>query len=157
MAVEDQSFPDNITDLAKDLRPNLRGIALLNGASAYMQAEKQTEAAALYTQLADDKSIPDDLRSLGTLMSVRLSNDTISTDDKLAKLTALSKQKNDVWQPYGLLEKALILANEQQDTPAALAALNDLLQIENLPPSLQANAENLHHLYSIDVMKMEQK
>lgn len=155
MAVEAQNFPDNIAAIAPDLRPNLRGIALLNGASAYIQNEKPKKAAELYEQLSNDSKVPNDLRALGTLMSVRLADDSMSTDDKLGALNTLISEKSNVWQPYAMLEKALILANEKQDAPAALATLNNILQMDNLPPSLEQNAENLHHLYTIDVTKAQ--
>lgn len=155
MAIEAPDFPDNIAELAKNLRPDLRGIALLNGASAYMQAGENDKAAALYTQLSEDKKVKDELRSLGTLMSVRLTSDTTAADDKINRLQPLVGDKGDIWQAHAMLETALILANEKQDKPAALATLNNLLQLENLSPSLEQNAENLHHLYTIDVTKGE--
>lgn len=51
LLTESKDFPDNIKDAKLDLRPGLRGIALVNGAQAYLSQKKDAEALALYTGL----------------------------------------------------------------------------------------------------------
>jgi len=148
IASEAEDYPANISRITEGLRGDIRGVAMLNGASVYMQQDKPAEAAALYAELATDKNVPEDLRALGILMDVRLSGADMQAETKLEKLSAINAK--NVWHPYALLERALIQANETGDVAGAIAALEKLAAIEGLPDSLRGNAENLLHIYKID-------
>jgi hypothetical protein len=147
--LEDKNFPDNIKPEALHMRAPLRGMALINGAGAYMQAGKTAEAAKLYEQAANDKSIPREIRALALLMQARLlSADTKSQADLEEILKPVLKDKKSPWQSYALMEAAAYAANRKADFPGARAYLKQILDKEDAAPSLRAKAEALDRIYA---------
>lgn len=145
----DASFPDNIKDSGPDLRPGLRGVALLTGAGALMDAGKSEEAFALYGRAAKDTAIPDDLRHLAVLMMVR--NDAIKegavTADLLAQLKPVWNSSSP-WRWHARLEAAALLADRDHDYAAARKHLQVIAKGEGLPDTLYAKAKALDHVYA---------
>ena len=155
--LDETGFPQNIVDKDLDLRPGLRGVALLTGAGALMDDGKTDEALALYNRAAADKSIPDDLRHLAVLMSVRLQSDKedANINDLLKNLEDVASSKNSPWRFQAYLESAALYANKNQDYAKARVQLNQIQEAKNLPDTLYAKARALDHVYAILQQKAE--
>jgi len=153
---ESPDYPTNILETQNlDFRSGLRGITLLQAAGNFLDQDKTEEALTLYKRAGQDKDLPDDLRHLGILMSVRLLTDNEDADGKalLEQLSPLVSDTKSPWVHHARLEAAVINAHKLGDYNAAIAHLNAVMDTPNLPESLSARAGALAHLYSLKQKK----
>ncbi|MCE7887007.1 MAG: hypothetical protein DYH13_05825 [Alphaproteobacteria bacterium PRO2] len=147
LLTESKDFPDNIKDAKLDLRPGLRGIALVNGAQTYLSQKKDAEALALYTRAADDNSIPGEIRGLAILMQARLSKNP--DDEKMTKnLDSVARDNNSPWQYHARLEAAA-LAAQKEDYKLARDYLAGVMDQKKVPGPLYQKAMALDHVYAL--------
>lgn len=150
-ALDSQKPADGLLAISDDLRPGLRGIALLNAGRALLADGKRDEAIKAYQQAAEDRMIPSDLRDLAVLMDVQLSPQTAENKDALLKkLEGVYSDSKSPWQYHARLEAASILAHTGNDYTAALEQLKIISDAENLPPSLKAKALALTQVYALE-------
>jgi hypothetical protein len=151
LLTESKDFPDNIKDAKLDLRPGLRGIALVNGAQAYLSQKKDAEALALYTRAADDNSIPDEIRGLAVLMQARLSEN--SNNEKVVKnLESIALDNGSPWQYHARLEAAALAASKE-DYKLARDYLAGVMDQKKVPAPLYQKAMALDHVYALREQK----
>ncbi len=146
--MEDKTFPDNIKDENLDVRPGLRGIALINGAQAFLAKGKNDEALGLYAKAAEDNAIPHELQDLAILMQVRLAKDAAGDGKLLKKLSSIAKNKNSPWRYHAQIEAAS-LAAAKQDYKTARQYLNGVRDQKTAPETLVKKAEALDHIYAL--------
>lgn len=146
-----------LQQIAPELSHGPRAIALMTAAGTLMSQNKQAEARALYTQVADDKKLPAIYRDLATLTVVRLSlsADAKAADAKAADAAGLLAQlqplwdKKSAWSAQARVEAALIQAHLQNDYAAARETLAIVLaDAANLPPSVVTRARALDQVFS---------
>lgn len=144
---EAKDFPDNLKDAKLDLRPGLRGIALVNGAQAYLAKKKDADALALYSRAADDGAIPDEIRGLAVLMQARLSENL--DDEKIAKnLDSVARDGGSPWQYHARLEAAAFAA-AKEDYKTARDYLAGAMDQKKVPDTIYKKAMALDHVYSL--------
>ncbi len=156
-ALESEDMPAALTQAGENVRPGLRGIALLTAAGALISEEKPGEALALYEKAANDSAIPAELRDLAILMSVRLGtaqegaqeNKKEKQAEFLSKLQSVSSNTKSPWRFHAHLESAVILAHFSQDYKAAQAQLDIILAEQQLPETLSNKASALQHIYAL--------
>lgn len=142
---------EGLIKASEDLRPGLRGIALLNAGSAYLKDDKKEEALKAYSQAAEDKSIPADLRDLAVLMEVNLTAATAENkNDLLEKLKSVSGNEKSPWRYHAHLLSASIFAHTAQDYKAAQEELKTIIAAEEIVPSLKAKAQALSQVYALE-------
>ncbi len=149
-------YPDNITAAALGgMRPALRGIALLGAAGKQAGKKKPAEALKLYEAAAADTKIPQDLRDLATLMSVRILSDDKAADGPklIARLEPLWMNPKGAWAGHARLEAAVVTASAMKDPAAARAYLNDVQDMTGQPETLYAKARALDHIYALRAEK----
>lgn len=153
-----EDYPANVIDAELNIRPSLRGIALLSAAGTFMEQDKPEEAAKLYARLAADKKIPNDFNHLGIIMDARLKLDS-DTPDLPAILASLSPVINgkSPWKPHAQIDAAIINAQFPDGNAQALALLNAVSDTPNLPQSIYERAEKLHHVFSQNQASTEAK
>ncbi len=145
---ESKAFPDNIKDSKLDLRPGLRGIALINGAQAYLDQKKENDALALYNKAAEDTAIPGEIRGLAILMQARLDKNAGSMEKVLKNLNALTKDSGNPWQDHARIEAAAMAA-EKEDYPKARVYLAGIMDEKKAPDILYKKAVALDHVYAL--------
>ncbi len=151
-ALEKDNAAQILNEVASDLRPNLRGIALLSAGGAFIEDNNTEEALKAYTQASQDTSIPAELRDLATIMSIQLANKNPqeeSTRASLSKLKAIWSNDKSPWALQARLQTALILAHQSNDYEGAIAQLNVITETQNVPNSMRAKAGALKHVYSL--------
>ena len=152
LLTEAKDFPDNLKDAKLDLRPGLRGIALVNGAQTYLGKNKDAEALALYARAADDKAIPDEIRGLAVMMQARLAENAAS-DEKIAKnLESIALDNGSPWQYHARLEAAALAASKE-DYKLARDYLAGLMDQKKVPSPLYQKAMALDHVYALREQK----
>lgn len=148
-AFESPSFPAGIEETAAELRPSLRGIALLSAAQSYLDKENESGALDIYKLIIGDNDIAAEFRDLAVLMQVRLDS-TLSSDDKITLLSPIQNNKQSPWHHHANLESALIQAHDNQDYAAARLQLDAIIKANPPAPlTLAGKAKSLDHLYSI--------
>ncbi len=154
--LEDSNFPDNVKEAPLEMRPSLRGMALVDAAGVLLAQKDKDGALALYTKAADDKSIPPDIRGMAVLMQAKLSPEA-GADEKLVKsLGKIAYEKRNPWRYHALLEIAGLEAGRGNFKTARehLAVLNDA---EDLPETLYRKAKALDHVYALKENKNSTK
>lgn len=146
--MEDTAFPENIRDAKLDMRADLQGITLLNAANAFMKQGKEEEALKLYTKVAEDSSIPSDIRGLGILMQVRLAPDAAANSNLVKQLETIWQDKNSPWQQSARIEAAG-LAAASGNLKQAREHLAAVLETQGLPESIYGKARALDHIYAL--------
>lgn len=160
--LEDATFPDNIKSAELDMRGGLKGIALLTAAGTFLENGKTEAALSLYTQAAGDKSIPDDLRQLAILTTVRLETsgrgtEETSNTDLQARLETVWKDTGSPWRYHAHLEAAALYAHQDQDFTKSKEHLRKILETKNLPDTLYAKAQALNHIYGLKQQEAEKQ
>ncbi|MEM7679382.1 MAG: hypothetical protein AAF182_00035 [Pseudomonadota bacterium] len=150
--VNDDAFPQNIEENALDMRPGLKGIALMTAASEFIGEGENEKAVALYQQALTNSDIPQDLRDLAALNIAKLGSDPAV--EKLALLSSVTANDNSPWRHQAILQSAVILAHDQNNYQSALSTLDGILKTPNLPNTMYTKAQSLIQVYT---MKMENK
>lgn len=146
---ESPDFPENVTADALDMRGGVRGLALMTAAGTFLKQERREQALGLYTQAANDKAVPDDIRQLAVLMRVRILSAQETDEDLIAALQPVIDDKNSPWTYHARLEAAALQAEKNQDYTKARALLAPVLDAQGLPESFTGKARALDHLYTL--------
>lgn len=149
---EAKDFPDNLKNAELDMRPGLRGIALINGAQVYMSKKKTADALALYTKAAEDKAIPGEIRGLAVLMQTRLDEKAADNAALMKNLDSVAKDGGSPWQYHARIEAAAFAA-ERKDYKAARDYLAGVMDQKKVPDSLYKKAMALDHVYALREQK----
>ena len=152
MLQDAENYPENLIEMETlDLRGGLRGLAYLGGANRFMQDEKPAQAKTLYQKAAIDSGIPEDLRSLATIMYARLIDQDNPEEKALAmeNLKPIAGNSSSTWSAHAHIEIALLLAHSEGNYTQAQAHLNAVLDQQGLPQTLYDRASKLHHLYAL--------
>ncbi len=147
--LEAPDYPANVLDAELDVRPALKGIALLNAASSLLAEDKKDEAQTLYERIAQDSAISKEERQLATLMQMRITSDQgKSLDPMITSLEAIWTDEWSPWRYHAGMELAALYA-EEMDFDKAQTYLNTLMDTPALPQSLRNRARALSHIYSL--------
>lgn len=152
-ALENTNPEAALQETAGDLRPGLRGIALLTAAGALVQQGKTEDALKVYERAAQDGSIPADLRDMAALTRIAMISAQTAPDEQQAKEFQKSLKKiwsNDSspWRFHARLQSATLLAGNGAYSEAA-ALLEPALEVKDIAPSLAAKIRALHHVYTL--------
>lgn len=159
-ALEGDDFAAKAPEIVKDLRPGLKAVALLNAAALKIKDGKTDEAAALFQNILDEGSTPDDLRGLAVIMKARLAK-AQDAPKNLPSLLELTQEKSSPWRFHAALDAALLKA-AAQDYEGARGLLGTILSAEGaqaaqLPPSLFERARALDHIYELKAPQNKEK
>lgn len=149
---EAKDFPDNIKEAKLDLRPGLRGIALINGAQTYLGRKKNEDALALYTKAAEDKAIPSEIRGLAVLMQARLDEKAADNAALMKNLDSVARDGGSPWQYHARIEAAAFAA-ERKDYKQARDYLAGVMDQKKVPDTLYKKAMALDHVYALREQK----
>ncbi|MGB4107889.1 MAG: hypothetical protein WBK55_08855 [Alphaproteobacteria bacterium] len=150
---EAKDFPDNIRNAEVDLRPGLRGIALINGAQVYLDRKKNEDALALYTKAAEDKAIPAEIRGLAVLMQARLDEKAADNAALMKNLDSVAHDGGSPWQYHARIEAAAFAA-ARKDYKQAREYLAGIMDQKEVPNTLYKKAMALDHVYALREQKM---
>lgn len=146
-------YPQNILVAENlDLRPGLRGIALISAAGKLIDLDRSEDAKALYGRAAADEKIPNDLRALAVLMQIRLSDDAQTPEEAekhLAQLASIWNDKKSPWAAHARIEAAIITAHALGNYAGAREHLNAVQDTPDLPETLYLRARALDHVYAL--------
>ncbi len=143
---QDAGFPANLENSEPDMRPALRGMAMVEAAGAYVKQGKNDEALVLYKKTAEDKSVPPELRHLALLMQARIAPD--ADQNLMQELGLLAYDRRSPWRYHALIEIAA-LAADKGDFKTARAHLAEVINAKALPETLYARARTLDHVYAL--------
>lgn len=147
-------YPQNIFDPAFEFDGNFRAIAVLGAAGTFIAQDNPEDAKILYGWLVEDTDIDVHFRHLAIVMHTRLAlnsddpENDLDTKLLLETLAPVLSPKSPYYA-QAQIEAAVIQANLAMDYTAAMTHLNAVLDSKNLPTSLYARAQNLHHVYSL--------
>lgn len=155
-ALDTKEPAEGLVKVADDLRPGLRGVALLNAGSSYIAQGKKEEAIKIYQKAAADKLIPSDLRELAALMEVNLTQASAENKDALlGKLSAIASDEKSPWRYHARLQAATILAHTAGDYAGAQAQLKPVIDATEIAPSIKAKAQALSQVYAIEAKQAD--
>jgi hypothetical protein len=150
--------PEPVTALqqtAEDLRPGLRGIALLTAAGMLMNDKKTDEALALYERAAAE-GLPAELEDMAVLarIAILIEKET-PAEEKAAQEKEFQKSLKKIWSSesspwrfHARLQSASLLAGSGEYRQAA-NLLEPVLEEKQMPASLNAKIKALHHVYAL--------
>lgn len=142
-----ENAAQELTKIAPELNPNLRGLALLNAAGKSLDDGDKEAALQLYKDIAADASINPLASFMAKHMMTNLDT-TLSVDEKIQTYAALIGEENNPWKYHAHLETALLLAHEKNDYKSARDHLNKILTVEKVAESLKKKAQSLSILYA---------
>lgn len=152
-AMESENPAAALQTAARDMRPGLRAIALLTAAGTLSGEGNTEEAIALYQRAAEDEAIPEDLRGIATLSYIALaSSGEISPEQRTQFQNDLKKiwsSGNNPWRFHARLQAAILHAGEDAYEQAAALLEPALEQGPQMPASLNAKINALHHVYAL--------
>ena len=145
--LEAPDYPINILDAEINVRPSLKGIALLSAASSFLSERQSKEAKILYDRVAKDSSVSKEQRQLAILMQARINSDQGEPlESVIGNLEIIWSDEKSPWRYHAGLELAALHA-EKSELDKALTYLNDLMDTPALPQSLYNKARALSHVY----------
>ena len=142
-----QNAAAELAEIAPDLNPNLRGLALLNAAGKALDNGDKETALTLYKDIASNTSINPLAVFMAKHMVANL-DPSLSVDEKIATYAALIEAENNPWKYHAHLETALLLAHEKNDYKSAREHLNKIVTVEKVAESLKKKAQSLSILYA---------
>lgn len=142
MVLNDEAFPDVITDDLPAIRPNLEAIVKLKAGGDYIAFQDLDSARAAYESVPDNAAT--ELKTLSALLLSRLKGEKASSD---------VFDDDTPWHYYAHMDEALRLA-DQGKFKEARATLNIIREAKTLPPTLYQRAEALDMVFAV---KAEQK
>ena len=150
LASEQKDIASAMEKAAGDSRDGHKAIAFLNAAAKYADKKDFTKAATLYKELADDSSIPHDLRDLSSIFYVRAAllapGKAPALDSLIQRLLPIDGNDRSPFQKQAKLETALLYGNGMKDYTKALELLKGFGE-ETGEDSLNEKAAALTHLY----------
>lgn len=143
-ALESKDTSQAIEAFAQDTRAGHRVIAQLSQAALLLEDQKFDEAAAIYEGIARQKSSPDNLRDLASVLAVRFGKD----EGRIDYLKKLAKNPDAAFYWHANLESATFYAHERQDYTQALAHLSVFKDNDAIPAGIKQQADALYAVYS---------
>ena len=128
-ALENPNFADIMQETAKDLRPNIRGIALLSAAAKHVSDGKIEQALPLYNLVKTENGISADMRDMASVLSVKATLETAEAPDTealKAELKSVWSKKNSPWKYHAHLEAALLLTEYESNYTKARSHLQEI-------------------------------
>ncbi|MCD8498265.1 MAG: hypothetical protein LRZ85_09500 [Alphaproteobacteria bacterium] len=119
-ALDENNFTEKAPEIAADLRPGLKTVALLTAAGKHLEEEKPEEALILFKQIAGDKSTPRDLAGFAVIMEARLNKNEGNKQDILAALENIYRSSASPWRFHAALEAAVLKASADNYAGAAM-------------------------------------
>ncbi|MCB9987801.1 MAG: tetratricopeptide repeat protein [Rhodospirillales bacterium] len=142
-----------LTDASKSLRAGHGALATLTAAGILMQDGKNEEALVQLENTANNKKLDAQWRDLANVLMVRLSwgiqTEATDTDALLARLSPITSNNKNIWQPEALLQSALIEAHDRENYTQARAYLTQIIENNEAPAALKTKATMLDHVYEV--------
>ena len=152
-AMTDADQPQALINAAAELKGGPQAIALLNAAGDYIRDGKKAEALALYTQLADAGSAPNDYRVLARVLGARIAfdlrDDQTDINALYAPIAKISGNTKSPWALHAAMQAAIIKGEGMNDYKSALAYLGQVIQSDTAPISMKERARALDHVYAL--------
>lgn len=149
-ALEAEDTSAAIEAFAQNTRTGHKVIAQLNQAAMLLKDQKIDEAAAIYEEIARQKSSPDNLRDLASVLTVRFGKQ----ENRIDYLKKLASEPEAAFYWHANLESATFYAHEKQDYAKALEHLSVFQENDAIPAGIKQQADALYAVYS---QKAEQK
>jgi hypothetical protein len=143
-ALDSQNPETALQQAIKDTRAGHEALGLLTKAGFLLEEGKQQEAAAIYRQLAEDRSAPKDLRNLSRILYSQNSE-----ENTMEILQPLLVDEKSPWIWHARLQAAVITAHQQNDYNKAIEYLQPFDTVERIPLSLKQRAQALKHIYGL--------
>lgn len=149
-ALEAEDTSAAIEAFTQNTRTGHKVIAQLNQAAMLLKDQKIDEAAAIYEEIARQKSSPDNLRDLASVLTVRFGKQ----ENRIDYLKKLASEPEAAFYWHANLESATFYAHEKQDYAKALEHLSVFQENDAIPAGIKQQADALYAVYS---QKAEQK
>lgn len=129
-----------------------RAIALFIAAGEHLKISESDEALNLYSKVAEDESMPEDLRDYAILMKASLVSEGSADSEEDAKevldiLNPLINKPSGMWYSQALLKAAVINAHIPGNLDTAIKYTSELVESKNVPGSLRNRAVALKSVY----------
>ncbi|MCB1680406.1 MAG: tetratricopeptide repeat protein [Alphaproteobacteria bacterium] len=148
-ALSSDDEAEALVRITKDLRPDLKTIALWEAAGAWVKKGEKEKALETYKQIANDAAAPVDFRHLAIFQSARL----VAQHDPetgLPMLERVANDENNPWNDLARLDVAVLQAHYKKNYKVAREHLATLLKRESLPQSLERKVRSLDMLYELE-------
>lgn len=150
-AMEAPGFAAQAPEIAQDLRPGLKAVALLNAAAALLKDGKNEEALALFSQITQEGKAPADLAGYALIMQTRLS--PAEARAALAGRLETEASSKSPWRFHAAMEAAVLKA-AAGDYEAARKNLMVIIgaapsELGVIPPGFVERARALEHIYAL--------
>ncbi len=143
-ALEAEDTGAAIEAFIQDTRTGHKVIAQLSQAALLLKDQKIEDAAAIYESIARQKSSPDNLRDLASVLAVRFGKD----EGRIDYLKKLSNNPKAAFYWHANLESATFYAHEKQYYTKALAHLAVFKDNDAIPAGIKQQADALYAVYS---------
>ncbi len=159
-AVNSKSLVQNVSNFSGDTRKNHATFGQLIMANKHIEDKEFESATKLYTEIAQNKKAPKDIKNLARILTVQanahLATDKqLSSEKQLALLAPVLKDKKDPWIWHARIEAAAIHADVDKDYASAITLLNEFEDVKYIPLSLKNRAKALAHIYQIKAATAE--
>lgn len=155
LAVEDKDSAASLERAASKAPDDLKAVALMNAASRHADQKDFAKAGELYGQIADDKSVPSDLRDLAAIYYTRAT--LLAAGDKApdykalaARLAPIAKNEKAAFKLQARLDAALLYGDGLKDYTKALGLLTGF-DGDSTTDSLKEKASALQHVYQYEL------
>jgi hypothetical protein len=143
----DQAAP-KLDGLAKSGGDIVRASALLTQAAIALEKNDRATAIAKYRQIANDGSLPDVYRDLGTLRSTALEFDSLRPEEVIARLQPLAQAGKPWFGSAGELTAMAYLKQNQRDKAGKLFAA--IAADKQVPDTLRSRAVQIAGTLGVD-------
>jgi hypothetical protein len=127
--------------LSKEATPGYRAISQFDLAAAALADQKPSEAQAIFTKLAADKSLPAVFRDYATLRHTMIAYDTLAPADVITRLSPLAQETNP-W--FGTAGELVAVAHLKAGQPNLARPFFEALQRNSdVPLSIRARAQEM--------------
>ncbi|MXO84892.1 tetratricopeptide repeat protein [Altererythrobacter aurantiacus] len=134
--------------LATGEREGARAIALMGQASIALQDGKTQAAAQMFEAIADDASVPDEIRELARVRQVSTMYDRLEPAETIRLLDAAAQPGRPFFASAAEMKAMALVAQGKRQEAGALFA--QIAQDDETPPTLQSRARQMAGLMGVD-------
>ncbi len=143
-----QTVPQRLDELEKSHSDAVRASAMLTEAALAIEKNNRAAAIAKYRDIADDGSLPQVYRDLGTVRLTAMEFDTLKPEQVIARLEPLAKAGNPWFGSAGeMTALALLKQNKKAEAGRMFAAIAADTQV---PDSIRTRAVQVAGTLGVD-------
>jgi len=155
-AIESDAAPDEILDIASDLRAGKKVLLQFHAAKLFLDDGKTAEALDVYDRIATHADTPDYFASYAAIVALRAlqgSDDLNADNPYLATAYETAADQDSPWWPLASIEAAVFTAHHNYDYDGAIAYLDPVINAPEILQSVRQRAQALKHVYEVEASR----